>query len=592
MKVFSWNTRKKKQATIVYHSKYLPLWYVMSSIGSNVNSLEMANSFYESGLFSAAEPDMWSESDLFCVNDPYFSSQWNLSNTDLYGTEYTGIDVNFCSARSMIPDSSNVVIAVLDQGVQLNHPDLAANIKGSGYDTETHSSPSVVYGNHGTACAGIISAILNNNLCVAGLAANCKIMSISNTLVGNYASRYNRAEGIAYAAYHQASVISNSWGSSECLTVIDDAIEFALQHGRYGKGCIVVFAAGNDNSIVSYPANSNQDIIVVGAMSPCGERKNPLSCDGENWGSNFGYELDVMAPGVLIPTTDRTGIDGYTNQDYYLFFNGTSSACPHVAAIAGLVLSVNPDLTQKEVADIIESTAQKVGGYSYNITSNRPNGKWCLDMGYGLVDASAAVQKALDMNIEGPTVLTDSSWYYIRNVPSGATITWNITNNCQNPKYTLVSPQGRDSMYVANRSTPLNPWNPLTLGESISVEGFNPPQIYHKGTLSVTVSYGTKTYTAKKTIREPSGSSLMIPQLIGSTDETMLNIHIQEGEGLFENGQTATLSLIHPIYGRMRMQRAIDTNSQMSISDLPKGVYILLLQQNGKPIAETKVMVP
>lgn len=76
-------------------------------------------------------------------------------------------------------------------------------------------------------------------------------------------------------------------------------------------GCVVIFASGNDNNGVNYPANSNPNILTVGAMSPCGERKNPNSCDGENWGSNFGTELDIVAPGVLIPTTDRQGNNGY-----------------------------------------------------------------------------------------------------------------------------------------------------------------------------------------------------------------------------------------------------------------------------------------
>ena len=94
--------------------------------------------------------------------------------------------------------------------------------------------------------------------------------------------------------------------------IIDDAIDNALTQGRNGLGTVVVFAAGNDNGGVSYPANSNSEIITVGALSPCGERKSPNSCDGETtWGSNFGAELDIMAPGVLIPTTDRQGNNGY-----------------------------------------------------------------------------------------------------------------------------------------------------------------------------------------------------------------------------------------------------------------------------------------
>ncbi len=196
------------------------------------------------------------------------------------------------------------------------------------------------------------------------------------------------------------------------------------------------------------------------------------------------------------------------------------------------------------------------------------------------------------LTIEGPTILSDSSWYYVRHLPHNVSITWNITNNTTNPQYTLVSSRYVDSVYVANRSNSLNPWNPFLIDDSLSVEGIHPPLPVHRGTLSVSISCGTATYTAQKTIRESKGSLSKMPRLVGSTDEAMLNIRIQEGDRLFENGQTATLSLIHPIYGRMRTQRAYDANSQMSIADMPRGVYILLLQQNGRTIAETKVMMP
>lgn len=179
------------------------------------------------------------------------------------------------------------------------------------------------------------------------------------------------------------------------VSIIDDAISSALTNGRGGLGCIVVFAAGNDNnSTVSYPANSNPDILTVGAMSYCGERKKPGSCDGENWGSNYGTALDIVAPGVRISTTDLTGSSGYGSGDYFSMFNGTSSAAPHVAATAALILSVNPSLTQQQVANIIEQTSQKVGSYSYINQTGRPNGTWNNEMGYGLLNTFAALTAA------------------------------------------------------------------------------------------------------------------------------------------------------------------------------------------------------
>ena len=188
-----------------------------------------------------------------------------------------------------------------------------------------------------------------------------------------------------------ADVISNSWSATTLFSsVISSALQNALNQGRNGLGTVVVFAAGNDNNgAVSFPGNSDPRILVVGALSPCGERKNPASCDGETWwGSNFGTGLDVMAPGVLIPTITLNGA-------YSPTFNGTSSATPHVAGVAALILAANPDLTVLEVNDIIESTARKVGGYAYQTNSTRPNGTWNNEMGYGLLDAEAAVKAAV-----------------------------------------------------------------------------------------------------------------------------------------------------------------------------------------------------
>ncbi len=222
------------------------------------------------------------------------------------------------------------------------------------------------------------------------------------------------ASSINWAVQNGAHVLSNSWGHNALVSsYIDGAITNAINNGRNGLGCIVVFSTGNDNGAVLYPANSNPNILAVGAISECGQRKSLTSCDGESWGSNFGTTLDVVAPGVLIPTTDRTGTNGYntnlaihplnggtrittdyTNNDYTVWFNGTSSACPHVAGVAALILSVNPSLTGQQVRDIIEQTAQKTGGYNYATTTGRTNGTWHNQMGYGLVNALCAVTRA------------------------------------------------------------------------------------------------------------------------------------------------------------------------------------------------------
>ncbi len=391
------------RVTIIGNNKYMPLWYhLMCTNSSSGNALDVANIFYETGLFEVSEPDIMSERKLYCNNDLLFRSQWGLKNTSQNGIGTSGIDINYCNAQSFYRSRNMVgnTIAVFDSGIDLSHPDL--NVSPLSFDTENGTSPSIIRGHdegrgHGTNCAGIISAKSNNSLGISGIASpDSKTMSISYLFGYNPGGASKIADGINFAVNNGASVISNSWGGGAQSALIDSAFDNALINGRNGLGCVVVFAAGNDDlSRIGYPANKYEDFIVVGAMSPCGERKYPISCDGKNtWGSNYGTQLDVIAPGTLIPSTDITGSDGYDPGDYFMDFGGTSSACPHVAGVASLILSINPDLTQKEVADIIEKSARKIEGYSYVNTPGRLNGKWNKEMGYGLVDAYQALRLA------------------------------------------------------------------------------------------------------------------------------------------------------------------------------------------------------
>lgn len=375
---------------ILGNNEYMPLWYTLACTNeSQGNALEMANAFYETGKFDSCQPDLMCDDDLFAiVNDPLYSSQWHLKNTIT-----PGIDISFEAARGISQGAENIIVAVLDEGIELNHPDL--NVYTVSYDTETGTRPSKVYGTHGTNCSGFISAKTNNGIGIASIAPECKLMSVSNTLDGTPDCRQKRADGINFACNYGASVISNSWGSSVRYQIIDDAISNALTKGRSGKGCVVVFASGNDyQSTVAYPGNCNPDIIAVGAIGSSGNRAAF---------SNYGSALDVVAPGQSVNSTT-------TGSSYVSGISGTSFACPIVAGVAALVLSVNPVLTQKQVADIIEKTTKKCGNYTYTTQSGYPNGTWNTQMGYGLVDAYSAVLMAQEMNYNKDLYLTDRTF--------------------------------------------------------------------------------------------------------------------------------------------------------------------------------------
>lgn len=373
---------------IIEQNRFMPLWYTLMVTKNTVgNSLEVANLFYETGLFDASQPDFLSD-DVLCTNDPMFTKLWGLKNT-----ENSDYDINACEAWS-ISEGMNTKIAVLDQGIFKNHIDLHSNIYSSSYNTETNSSPSQLLGDHGTHCAGTIAAVKDNNIQVVGVSPLAKLVDISNSLASVPNSRMKRADGLNWAWKNGVDIISNSWGSSVKYQIIDDAIDSALTRGRGGKGCVIVFASGNNYApIVGYPANSNSNILAVGAMNSKGFRANF---------SNYGKELDVVAPGVdILSTIPNNGIDSW---------NGTSMATPHVAGVAALILSANPNLTGQEVRDIIEKTAQKVRPdlYSYNSDQSHSNGMWNNEMGYGLVDAYAAVRMAKGLVAPADLYVRDS----------------------------------------------------------------------------------------------------------------------------------------------------------------------------------------
>lgn len=384
------NFADRFRLNILGEHKYMSLWYILKlPIKSDKTSLYWANFFYESGLFKSAEPEFIYHN-LQASFDPLFDDQWYLKNTGQNGGT-VGIDINVEPAWN-ITEGNGVKVAIFDDGFQMNHPDLAANTYGTGYDAMTDTSPAQVRGDHGTPCAGIVGAVQNNLIGISGVAPEAGLISISVNLQLSDPPEA-LASAFIWAYQNGADIISCSWVRYPYSEIVEEAIEEALDQGRNGKGTVIVFAAGNDDvNGVGFPAYTFDELLVVGAITQCGDRKSRYNspCNNDNWGSCYGPKLDVMAPGVLISTT-ANGSPQYMNN-----FGGTSAACPAVAGVAALVLSINPDLTNLEVGDIIESTARKIRTdlYTYANESGRNNGLWHQEMGYGLVDAYKAVYEA------------------------------------------------------------------------------------------------------------------------------------------------------------------------------------------------------
>jgi hypothetical protein len=311
-------------------------------------------------------------------NDTLWTDQWNMTQ------------INAPDAWDISTGVNTVVICILDWGCDLTHPDLQFSEAGINLGTMLpDGSPTA---SHGTACAGIASATFNNNAGVAGLAGNCLIMP----LAFDAASDVEAANGINYASTNGAGIISMSFGIYLGNAGFDyDLVSTEIENAHTNDVVMCAATANDDLEEIAFPA-VHPLVIACGATSTDDNRKTPSSPDGETtWGSNYGdvvYDgvttgVSVVAPGVLIPTTDRQGASGYEPGDYVMDFNGTSSATPLVAGLAGLIRSEYPALTNVQVRNIIERTAAKVGTLAYAETAEFLNGTRNEEMGYGRIDA-------------------------------------------------------------------------------------------------------------------------------------------------------------------------------------------------------------
>ena len=299
--------------------------------------------------------------EMIAPNDTFYTSQWYLNNTGQQGTP--GVDISAESAWSIQTGGANVTIAVLDEGVDVDHEDLAPNMVAGHDSVSIQASPEGIPGNcdandsHGTGCAGIAAARGNNGIGVSGVSWNARIQPVRMGFGNHWTQNDWIIDSLTWAVDNGADILSNSWGGGAPSTAESNTMDYALQTGRGGLGCLLVFASGNESAGVSFPAAYDQT-IAVGATSPCDEIKSVTSCDGENfWGSNTGPQQTVVAPGVLMATTDIAGPGGMVNGDYTGGFNGTSSATPVVAGALAVILSQDPGLTASQAQEILQTAA-------------------------------------------------------------------------------------------------------------------------------------------------------------------------------------------------------------------------------------------
>jgi hypothetical protein len=276
-------------------------------------------------------------------NDPLVSTQYNLHNTGQTGG-VPDADVDAAEARRFYidhPPTYDPVVAFLDTGVELDHPDLASHLLGGIDFLGDDDDPSDTDG-HGTGTASIVGAGLDNAEGIAGLCPNCMIRPVR---VGSWVVHFGSAEvaeGIVYAADPArggADVISMSLGGT-CSDLWTDAVDYA-----FGQDVLLVAAAGNYTGVVVYPA-AYPRVIGVGATD---------HRDQVPWWVPVIGTIDLYAPGVDVPVAARSAS--------YATMTGTSAATPHVAGTAALVRGQNPGLTGREIRQIIVDSADRKGSF-------------------------------------------------------------------------------------------------------------------------------------------------------------------------------------------------------------------------------------
>lgn len=446
----------------------LDLWYIIRFEGSaeqvaedfgeiaGVNHVEIPRRITKVGGMSRKSGTPWRKlmalpkaaPSNYPFNDPLFGGQWPLYNDGtINANAQAGADINVLPAWEKTAGRSDVIVAVVDEGVEYTHPDLAGNMwSGIGKNFCDRDNDDITWGEgHGTHVAGTIAAVSNNGIGISGIAGGtgggngAKIMSceIFHPTDGHYDANSNAtADAIKYAADNGAVICQNSWGYAAGALSYDqwssadratkEAIDYFIRYAGMSPdgetqtgpmaGGVVIFAAGNEYSgQPGYPA----------AYEPC-ISVAAVSCSYEAaWYTNYGSTVDICAPGggdeanfvnlisydegynlSTIPTnlkngnrftyTDYNGDKETTTIDYvsttagYGYMQGTSMACPHVSGVAALIVSQfgAPGFTNEQLKEKLFSTARDIDGYQGKVYDG--SGTYAGKIGK-LVDAGAAL---------------------------------------------------------------------------------------------------------------------------------------------------------------------------------------------------------
>jgi thermitase len=328
---------------------------------------EAVSAYAREGLVAFVEPNFIASA---LVDDTYFDNQWGLDNTgqetcntvgSICTTGTPDADIDAPGAWEITTGSSGVKIAILDSGIDQDHPDLDDKVVGR-VNFTTSGTVDDLYG-HGTHVAGIAAAETNNEQGVAGVGYNSSLLSVKVLGDDGYGAYSWIASGIVWAADNGGKVINMSLGGAQRSSTLEDAVNYA-----WNEGAVIVAAAGNDgNPSRTYPGYYTNCIAVAATDNN----------DAKASFSSYGRWVDVAAPGENVYSTFPNHAfylqDVYGRSNNYDFGSGTSMSTPHVAGIAALVWTVEPEFTNRQVRDRIEETADAIPGTGSYWTWGRVN---------------------------------------------------------------------------------------------------------------------------------------------------------------------------------------------------------------------------
>lgn len=413
------------------------------SPASKENPIKLANRLMEHSEILACEPNiMLTKENYYRPKDEFYKEQWYLHNDG--GTGFApNSHINVERAWDFTLGSRDVIIAIADDGIDVRHPDFQGegkivfpvDFKSKDFDP-TPDNPQEC---HGTACASIAVAE-ENGTGIVGVAPKCALMPMRTT---GLLDDQSVEEIFDWAIQHNASVICCSWSASAVRFPLslrqNAAITRAAKQGRNGKGCVIVFAAGNANRPINgvvYERNWPNNLLTgptqwlngftihpdVIAVSACTSLNTKAVYS--NWGVNISVcapssngaptmwfdktgftqtapQVNTPFPGHGIFAADTMGEFGYDKSDFTRDFGGTSAAAPVIAGVAALMISVNPELTALEIKQILQQTADKITdpsvdpqlGLQLGTYDQNGHSQW---FGYGKVNAGKAVENAFD----------------------------------------------------------------------------------------------------------------------------------------------------------------------------------------------------